>query len=96
MIARGDVRLGPGPHRAVLRYRTDGHAPVPAGFGVLRLYREGATESIVELPLASTGGAEYRAAVVRFELPAPSRVEARVWGGAGGVWLDRLVFEPDE
>jgi hypothetical protein len=95
MIARGDVRLGAGPHRAVLRYRTDGHAPLSGGFGVLRLYREGATESVAELPLASTGGAEYREAVVRFELPAPSRVEARVWGGAGAVWLDRLVFEPE-
>jgi hypothetical protein len=93
LIARGDVHLDAGPHRAVLRYRADGNAALPNGFGVLRLYREGATEWIVELPLAPTGGTEYHEALVHFQLPAPSRVEARVWGGRLAAWLDRLVFE---
>jgi len=30
-----------------------------------------------------------------FQLPTASRVEARVVDGAGAMWLDRLVFEPD-
>jgi len=33
--------------------------------------------------------------VVPFQRPTASRVEARVVGGAGAMWLDRLVFEPD-
>jgi hypothetical protein len=95
LIALASVPLAAGPHRAVLRYRTDGGAPGRGSFGTLRLFREGAAESLAELALPPTVGIEYRNVVARFELRTASRIEARVVGGAGAVWLDRLVFEPD-
>jgi uncharacterized membrane protein len=94
LIARGDVRLPAGRYRAVLRYRTDGEGPVD-GFGVLRLYREHSFEPMLEWPLARTDGPEFLESSRQFVLTAPSRVEARAWGGKGGVVLDRLVFEPE-